>query len=247
MRKPRMASMFAGIGGICSGFKQAGCDIVWANELDAAACRTYRHNFGGAYLSEGDIRKTDIGSIPDFDILAAGFPCQAFSIGGTQRGFDDDRGALFFEVIRILDLRRPRFVFLENVENLIQHENGKTFLAIYSALAGNDYTVRYKVMATNEYGNVPQARKRLYIVAFRDLNECDAFSFPESLPLEHGIGDIVNPCEQKSEVFFTKTTPTITSEWNHSCEIERELCIGCIMVKFEIFAIPIYARHSPHP
>ena len=119
--------MFAGIGGICLGFKQAGFEIVWANEIDKAACKTYRHNFGSSYLIEADIKKVDTNSIPDFDVLTAGFPCQPFSIVGKQRGFNDDRGTLFFEIQRIIKSKRPKIVLLENVANLIEHNNGKSF------------------------------------------------------------------------------------------------------------------------
>ena len=131
----RVISMFAGIGGICLGFKQAGFDIVWANELNFAACKTYRHNFGVNYIVEGDIRKIDADKIPDFDILIAGFPCQSFSIGGKQKGFDDNRGILFFEITRVISVKNPQVVFLENVENLMEHDRGRTFLVIYNTLA----------------------------------------------------------------------------------------------------------------
>src|SRR5574344_2788950 len=97
--KYKVASLFAGIGGICYGFKQNGCDIVWANEIDRDACRTYRHNFGDSYLVEGDIKDVNPNDIPDIDILNGGFPCQAFSIAGYQKGFEDERGNLFFEII----------------------------------------------------------------------------------------------------------------------------------------------------
>jgi DNA (cytosine-5)-methyltransferase 1 len=199
-----VASMFAGIGGICSGFKQAGCEIVWANEVNAAACRTYRHNFGSDYLIESDIRDVPAQSIPDFDILTAGFPCQSFSIGGKQKGFDDNRGVLFFEVARIIDTCRPPIIFLENVENLIEHDGGKTFLVIYNVLAQYGYSVRYKVMPSYEYGNVPQPRKRIYIMAFSSFEQCDLFAFPEPLSLERRIDDIVNPTERKKDIYYYK-------------------------------------------
>ena len=101
------------------GFKQAGFQIVWANEKDPAACRTYRYNFGNDYLVEGDIRKIDKSSIPSADILIAGFPCQSFSVGGKAKGFSDPRGQLFFEVINVASALRPPVIFLENVENLM--------------------------------------------------------------------------------------------------------------------------------
>ena len=94
-----VGSMFAGIGGICLAFKKAGCRIVWANEIDRAACKTYRLNFGDKYLVQGNIKNVDPCDIPKFDILTAGFPCQAFSSVGLKDGFDDPRGNLFFEIV----------------------------------------------------------------------------------------------------------------------------------------------------
>lgn len=103
-----VVSLFAGIGGICLGFKQAGFDVIWANEKDHAACLAYRYNFGNNYLMEGDIREIPEESIPRADVLAAGFPCQSFSTAGAGRGFADPRGTLFFEVIRVgLKLSSP--------------------------------------------------------------------------------------------------------------------------------------------
>ena len=105
MKRLNVGSMFAGIGGICLGFQQAGFNIVWANEKDAAACRTYRHNFGDKYLVEADVKKIDVRSVPKLDILTAGFPCQPFSVAGPHKGFDDKRGNLFFQIIRIAEAK----------------------------------------------------------------------------------------------------------------------------------------------
>ena len=214
MKKMTVASMFTGIGGICLGFKQAGFDIVWANEIDKAACQTYRHNFGDNYLAEGDIKTINSNSIPDFDVLTAGFPCQSFSIGGKQKGFGDNRGILFFEAARIIGAKRPQAVFLENVENLMEHDNGRTFLVIYNTLAQYGYSVRYKVMPSNEYGNVPQARKRIYIVAFLDTVKCDAFQFPEPMPLTKTIADIINKAERKNNIYYYNEATPIYNKIN---------------------------------
>lgn len=202
MPKLTVASMFAGIGGICSGFRQNDYEILWANEINPNACKTYRHNFGGSYLVESDIRVIDPFSVPDIDVLTAGFPCQSFSLGGAQRGFDDQRGILFFEVAKVIDAKRPKVIFLENVQNLIEHDSGKTFQVIYSTLVQFGYFIRYKVMPSNKFGNVPQPRKRIYIVAFRDLSVCNRFSFPEELPLTQNIFNIVNKHEQKPEIYY---------------------------------------------
>lgn len=203
-----VVSLFAGIGGICLGFKQADFDIIWANEKDHAACLTYRHNFGSEYLVEGDVRKIPEACIPHADILAAGFPCQSFSAAGAGRGFSDPRGTLFFEVIRVAKAIQPRVIFLENVENLMEHDNGRTFQIIYSSLAELGYIIRYQAMATHEYANIPQTRRRIYIVAFADLALSDRFRFPEPVPLTSSAIQWINLDERKPDIYYyTEDTP----------------------------------------
>ena len=131
----KVGSLFSGIGGIDLGFEQAGFEIAWSNDIDAEVCKTYRHNFPNTQLIEGDVRDIDPRTLPDIDVLIAGFPCQPFSIMGYRRGFKDPRGNLFFEISRFIDVKRPRVVFLENVRNLMEHDDGKTFLVIYNTLA----------------------------------------------------------------------------------------------------------------
>ena len=111
----KVGSLFSGIGGIDLGFEQAGFKIVWANDIDAEACKTYRHNFPNTQLVEGDVRDIDPRTLPDIDVLVAGFPCQPFSIMGYRRGFKDPRGNLFFEISRFIDIKRPRVVFLSSL------------------------------------------------------------------------------------------------------------------------------------
>ncbi len=187
----RVCSLFSGIGGIDLGFKQAGFDIVWANEIDGDAARTYRKNLDGTHLVETDVRNVDATSIPDFDVLVAGFPCQPFSSLGKKKGFQDPRGNLFFEIARIVEAKRPSVVFLENVSNLLQHDDGKTFLTIYNALVPYGYAVKYRVMDSYEYANVPQHRKRIFIVAFLDYEHCQKFSFPEKIKPDINLNDIL--------------------------------------------------------
>ena len=175
--------MFAGIGGICLAFKQNGCKLVWANEMDKYACKTYRLNFGNEYLVEGDIQKIDTKRIPKFDILTAGFPCQTFSSVGLLQGFNDPRGNLFFETSRVINNLKPKVVLLENVANLVKHEDGKTFEVIFKTLQELGYNVVYKVMNAKEYGNIPQQRNRIYIVAFRYKKNLNKFKFPDAIPL----------------------------------------------------------------
>lgn len=182
-KKFTVASMFAGIGGIDLAFEQAGFSIVWANEIDKYACRTYRLNFGDEYLVEGDIQDVKTQDIPDFKVLISGFPCQAFSSVGLEKGFKDPRGNLFFETARVIAAKKPEVVFFENVANLVKHDEGRTFLTIYNTLAELGYCVRYKVMNASDYG-IPQQRNRIYIVAFNDESRCDKFVFPEERPLK---------------------------------------------------------------
>lgn len=202
MSKMKVCSLFSGIGGIDLAFQQAGFDIVWANEKDAAACRTYRHNFGSDYLVEADIRKVDVNTIPEADVLAAGFPCQSFSVAGKQKGFSDARGQLFFEVVRVIEAIHPPVVFLENVENLMEHDDGRTFQVIYTSLVELGYILRYQPMATHEYANIPQTRRRIYIVAFRDYEACQRFHYPEPMQRTATIHDFLDTATEQHEIYY---------------------------------------------
>ena len=199
---PSICSLFSGIGGIDLGFIQAGFDVAWANEMDAAACKTYRHNFKHLNLVEGDIKKIPPNEIPDFDVLTAGFPCQPFSIAGLQKGFKDRDGNLFFEITRIIDTKRPKVVFLENVPNLIEHDDGKTFLVIYNGLAQFGYAVYYRVLASNDYGNLPQIRKRIYIVAVREDIADRVYQYPEPVELTLKSDDIINRSVRQHDIYY---------------------------------------------
>ena len=203
----KVCSLFSGIGGIDLAFQQAGFEIVWANEFDRDAAKTYRHNFGGDHLVERDIKSVKSEDIPNFDVLVAGFPCQPFSIAGKQKGFDDPRGNLFFEIARIVKDKRPPIIFLENVANLLQHDDGKTFLTIYNALVPYGYTFKYRVMDAIEYGNVPQHRTRIFIVAFLDYDKCERFEFPDKLKLTVKLNDIlVRSAKYDESYYYTDTS-----------------------------------------
>ena len=197
-----VGSMFAGIGGICLSFKQNGCQLVWANEIDKYACKTYRLNFGDKYLVEGDIQKINTRDIPKFDILTAGFPCQAFSSVGLLEGFNDPRGNLFFETARIINAVKPQVVFLENVANLAKHDNGKTFEIILNTLENLGYYTAYKIMNAKEYGNIPQQRNRIYIIAFKNKNHFNQFKFPEKIPLKITAFDLFEKEKQDKKYYM---------------------------------------------
>lgn len=199
--KSKVCSLFAGIGGIDLAFLQAGFEIVWANEYDKDACKTYRKNFDKTTLYECDIRKINALKVPDFDILTAGFPCQPFSICGNKKGFKDERSNLFFEIMRIVDMKQPKIIFLENVANLTAHDNGKTFNRIYNELVKRNYFIRYIIADACNYG-IPQHRTRTYIVAFNDLYMCNSFVFPDEKPLKKGVFDVIDHFTKAADEFY---------------------------------------------
>jgi len=173
----RFIDLFAGIGGIRLGFESVGGHCVFSSEFDEDACTTYEANFGEH--PSGDITKIDATDIPDFDILLGGFPCQAFSIIGKKEGFANETcGTLFFDIERILSVKRPSAFMLENVRNLTAHNNGNTFRVIKERLSALGYHVHAKVLNALDYG-VPQNRERIFIVGFLDNVE---FKFPDPVP-----------------------------------------------------------------
>ena len=193
----KVASFFSGVGGIDLGFINNGFEIVYANDIDSKACETYRANIGP--VVEQNISTLDINTIPDFNVLIAGFPCQSFSIAGYRKGFEDDRGNLFFELLKIIQIKKPEIIFLENVKNLESHDDGNTFKTIKQALKDNGYFVKHQVLNSAEYGNMPQNRERIYIVAFK--NDC-LFSFPEKIELTNTIKDVIDFSIKQNDIHY---------------------------------------------
>lgn len=190
----RCASFFAGVGGIDKGFENTGCfKTVYANEFDVSPAKTFENNFE-IKVDCRDIRDVKTNEIPDFDVMLAGFPCQAFSIAGYRQGFDDEkgRGVLFFELVRIFKDKKPDIIFLENVKNLVGHDNGNTFSVILEELQNCGYHVKYAVLNAMEHGNVPQNRERIYIVAFKSVKNYKNFEFPLPIRLTTKITDIID-------------------------------------------------------
>jgi DNA (cytosine-5)-methyltransferase 1 len=172
--------LFAGIGGFRIVLEELGGKCVFSSEWDKHAQKTYRENFNESpfgditKLTDKEIRE----KIPEHEILCGGFPCQAFSISGKQRGFEDTRGTLFFDIVRIVKQKNPMVLFLENVKNLERHNKGATYLKIKSTLDKLGYDVFSKVLNASNFG-IPTARKRIYFVCFRKDLEIKEFSFPE--------------------------------------------------------------------
>ena len=199
-----IGSLFSGIGGIDLGFEQAGFKTQWANEVDKDACITYKYNFPEVTLFECDIRQLDVIKLERVDVLTAGFPCQPFSVCGNKKGFEDERGNLFFEIMRIVDKIHPPIIFLENVANLTEHDNGRTFNTIHNELISRDYLIRYLVADACDYG-IPQHRTRTYIVAFKSQEACERFEFPEKYELEKRIFDVINKSAKTDERYYLQT------------------------------------------
>lgn len=201
-KKYTVGSLFAGIGGICQGFINSGFKIQWANEIDKQACITYRANFKHE-LIEADITKLDPNNYKKVDIIAGGFPCQAFSVAGYRKGFTDTRGTLFFDILRFADAHKPICIFLENVKNIVSHDKGRTLKTIlYELETARGYHCKYTVMNTAEYGNLPQNRERFYLVAFNNKKLHDEFEFPEQIELTAKIKDYISLCEDE-RFFYT--------------------------------------------
>jgi len=198
------ASFFAGVGGIDKGFENAGIfKTVYANEFDSFPAKTYEANFD-LKVDCRDIRDVQASEIPDFQVMLAGFPCQAFSVAGLRKGFDDEkgRGTLFFELVRIFKEKKPEIIFLENVKNLVGHDNGNTFQVILQELQNEGYNVKFQVLNAMEYGNIPQNRERIYIVAFKNKNHYHNFEFPLPIKLEKTLDDIIDFNSKIDEKYY---------------------------------------------
>ena len=197
----KFIDLFAGIGGFHIAMHRLGGECVFASEIDIFARKTYEQNLRTVSadifdngLFNDDIRSIMPEEIPDFDVLCAGFPCQPFSQAGQKRGFDDnhksERGNLFFNIAEIIEVKRPRAFFLENVTGLIQHDEGKTFKIIRKILEEDlGYSFYYQVVKASDYG-LPQLRPRVFIIGFRDDNFLKGFNFPSKIPLKFTMSDV---------------------------------------------------------
>lgn len=203
----KFIDLFAGIGGFRLAMQNLGGKCVFTSEWDKEAQKTYRANFGEVPF--GDITKDRIKNyIPDnFEILCAGFPCQAFSIAGNQKGFSDTRGTLFFDLEKIIETKRPKVIFLENVKNLQSHDNGNTFKVMLDIIENKlKYKVFYTVLNSMTHANVPQNRERLFIVAFdpKQVNNWKNFEFPKVIPLTKTIHDFLEKGKQADNLYYSK-------------------------------------------
>lgn len=217
-------SLFSGIGGIDLGFKNAGFNIIWANDFDKDAVKTYKENVDSNII-QGDINE-NLDKIPSHDVLLAGFPCQPFSMMGSQKGFSDERGTLFFTIEKILRRHKPKIIVLENVKNLITHDKGRTFEKMKNILENDlGYSINAEILNTIDYG-LPQTRRRVFIVGFlkTEFNtEKNKFIYPSPLPLEKTTFDLLDDDVDKKYFLSYKILPTILSDGSGNYKSKSEI------------------------
>lgn len=200
----KVVGFFSGVGGIEKGFENAGFDVIWSNEIDKNAAITFQKNNKGILKVE-DINNIESSDVPNADIIVGGFPCQAFSIAGYRKGFEDKRGEIFWELARMIRDKLPRVIFIENVKNLVSHDKGNTFKVIKETLNNYGYKLKTMVLNGSEYGNIPQNRERIYIIGFLNEKDYNNFEELEPIPLTKTIGDIVNyDLKVDEKYYYTK-------------------------------------------
>lgn len=193
MKKLKTIDLFAGMGGVRLAFEKAGFHTVFANDFEEKCKASYDANSDDVKLTVDDICNIKPADLPNFDLLLGGFPCQPFSVAGERKGLKDERGTLFLEIADILKKRKPVGFFLENVKNLTGHDFGNTFKRILSELDGCGYEMKYAVLNSMHYGNVPQNRERVYIVGFKKgTGLIDHFTFPAPMKLTKTIQDVLD-------------------------------------------------------
>ena len=197
----KVVGLFSGVGGIEKGFENAGFNTVWSNEINENATKTFKLNHNSDIIV-GDISEIKSKDIPKSDVIVAGFPCQAFSIAGYRKGFEDERGNTFFQLARVIRDKKPRAIFIENVKNLVSHDNGKTYQTIQETLNEYGYMLKPMVLNATEYGNVPQNRERIYIVGFRYKTHYEKFNDLSPIPLTSEISDIIDYDEKVDEKYY---------------------------------------------
>ncbi|MBP8006373.1 MAG: DNA cytosine methyltransferase [Acinetobacter sp.] len=200
LQQIRFIDLFAGIGGFHLALANQGAKCVFASEINENAVKTYlaNHHLKPEQM-HGDITLIHPEDIPDHEILCAGFPCQPFSQAGQKKGFEDVRGTLFFNILKILEVKQPKAYFLENVRGLLKHDNGRTFSIIKEKLEGLGYTFQSFIVKSSDYG-LPQHRPRLFMIGFKDgVTQIDT---PDKKPLKLTMSDILRgDCEK--DIGFT--------------------------------------------
>ena len=248
----KCVSLFAGAGGLDTGFQQAGFEIIWANEYDAEIHETYRHNHPNTVLSTIDINKVELKDIPECDGLIGGPPCQSWSCGGAQKGENDKRGKLFFRFIEILEAKKPNFFLAENVKGILSQKHGDSLKKLLELFDNVGYDVVYKCMNANDY-SVPQDRHRVIFIGIRkDLKI--SFQFPEKVNNKPSLQDVIHDLKDNA-------VPGLDKNYHNpdTTVVNHEYAIGGFSSRFmsrnrvrtweePSFTIPAMARQVPlHP
>ena len=222
--------LFAGIGGFHQAMDSVGANCVFASEWDKDCQKTYELNYG--IHPAGDITQIAAEDIPQHDVLCAGFPCQAFSISGKQKGFQDTRGTLFFDVLRIAAFHKPKLLFLENVKNFARHDGGRTLKSVKAHLQDLGYTVFHQVLNASNFA-VPQKRERIYILAFRDDLKVNNFTFPTAFGKETQLIDYCLEDDQTADYVIQRDDIVMKDNYvvesdSHGRYPQRSIRIGTI-------------------
>ena len=225
LKNYKFIDLFAGLGGFRLALESLGAKCVYSNEWDPHAQKVYADNFG--HIPEGDITKVDEKTIPNHDILCAGFPCQAFSISGKQRGFEDSRGTLFFDVARIVKEKKPKIVFMENVKNFATHDGGKTLSVVKSTMEELGYTFYQKVLNSVTYG-MPQKRDRIYMVCFRNDLDINTFKFPKPFKLTRYVNDFLLKDETIVESLYIDRPDTYYNDTEDNKYSDKPIRLGIV-------------------
>ena len=242
----KIVSLFSGIGGLDQGFEQAGFDVIWANDFDRYAVQTYQANFESPIVL-GDINDIPLDKIPDFDVLIGGFPCQPFSMMGSELGFEDARGTLFFRIAEIIDAKikagkKPRAIILENVRTLKTHNGGKTFATISKILQKDlGYKMHSMILNSAKYG-VPQTRNRTFIVCF--ANDGAVFNEPQEIILDRTLHDLLETEVSDKYFLSERIIPTILSNGTGGYKAKSEIDLPVARPLSLFFSLSLYVGFS---
>lgn len=217
--------LFAGLGGFRLALESLGAQCVYSSEWDEHVRAVYADNFGE--FPDGDITKVNENSIPDHDILCAGFPCQPFSISGNQLGFEDSRGTLFFDVARIVSEKKPKVVFMENVKNFARHDRGRTLEVVKNTMKQLGYTFNKKVLSAAQYG-IPQKRERIYMVCFRKDLQPNDFSYPRPIALTKHVEDFLLDDESMVESLYVDRPDTYFKDTRDDKYSNKPIRLGIV-------------------
>lgn len=222
----KFIDLFAGIGGFHQAMKNLGGDCVFASEIDKRAIEVYKENYG---INSGiNIKDVDEKTLPDFDVLCAGFPCQPFSKAGYRLGFKDaTKGTLFFDIVRILEYKKPAYFILENVKNLLGHDKGHTFNVIMQILKDLDYNVTYEIMSPHQLG-IPQIRERVYILGVRKdiFDNFLEFKIPNGDKNKKDIYKGIIEDEVDKKYYITEKEERVLTAWDEFYKGIKEKIIG---------------------